>query len=398
MFIYILSFVLLYGVCSIAVLNTWTMSHSTHVFHLVDFSMGFCSRFLPGAIYNFLFDDLSVQAVSVYNFIIYIIFLILVAFLCAKLVNNSAKESKPAMLTTLLFFLTGPTIFSMLNFERGTLDHYWIYFASLSILFLSNKYFYALIVIFSLLSVMVNVGSMITYIPFIVLLMIYKTTVLTVKKEKTYLWCIISFTIISTFLLTLYFLVYERSNLVYSFEDFNSILKSRGYEQNISTYYSSILYSESYYDEATAETFDYLNANYTGFLARLFFRISVTFDSLEFLDVVHPLLLMTPVLVIIFSFISKTFKSTGNKIKKFTLLCMCGMFFLTLLGGAIFSSDSCRFLGHAYTLLFASVLYISQYEKDSVSVLCKTITKNIPACFLILYCICYSSVLLNPVG
>ncbi|MBE6775764.1 MAG: hypothetical protein E7543_06190 [Ruminococcaceae bacterium] len=396
-FFAIFLFLSVYGIGSIFILDTWTMPSSTYVFHLVDFSMGFCSRFLPGAIYNFLFDNTSIHAVSVYSFVMYLFFLALVAFLSQKLINKADKEIKSSLMITLLFFFTGPTIFSMLNFVRGSLDHYWIYFAALSVLFLSNKYCYGLIAVFSLLCVMVNVGAMVTYVPFIVLLMMYKTTTISNKKEKNSLWFIIMLTISLCLLLTVYFMIFERSNLVYDLEDFSAILKSRGYVEDKSYYFSTILYSEDYYDETEVAVLNSLNATYPGSIARLLFRIWLTLKSLNFEEAFYPLLLMFPALVIIFSFISKVFKSNKNKIRKFTLFCMCGMFFITIFSGLFLSTDTCRFLGHSYTILFTCALYISQYEKENTADLYKTISKKVPLCFILIYCLCYCFVLFDPV-
>ena len=396
-FLFIATFLLVYEVASVLVLNSWMMPHTTVVFHLVDFSMGFCSRILPGAIYNFLFDNNSVELISLYNFILHILFLFGLAFISSVFIEKAEKENKLFWFIVLFFFFTGPTVFSMYNFERGTMDHYWAYFTLLSVFFLSSKYCYGLIVLTSLLCVMTNVGSMVTYIPFIVLLMIYKTTVINDKKDKALLWVAIVLTVLSSAALTVYFLINEQSNLTYTFDEFNQILNSRGYT-GISPYYASNFYYNDFFTTDGESLLAYTGNTFSDLMKELLFRISVTFEDFSIWDTIFPLLLALPLIIAIFIFFIDAFKKKTNIVKKFVFLGIITMFIVTLFAGLIFSTDTGRFIGHAFTLLFASMLYViwseNEYEVEKI----RLIVTGIPTNFIILYGICYSTVLLNPVG
>ena len=52
----IFAFVLLYDFLAVGI-EPWDSANVYYSFYLIDFSFGFCSKILPGAIYNFLFDD-----------------------------------------------------------------------------------------------------------------------------------------------------------------------------------------------------------------------------------------------------------------------------------------------------------------------------------------------------
>ena len=77
---------------------------------------------------------------------------------------------------------------------------------------------------------------------------------------------------------------------------------------------------------------------------------------------------------------------------------MVYMFFCTFIFGVFFSTDVVRFLGHAYSILFASFLYVTYKEKgDGFDFIRKSIEK-IPKNYIALYCMCYVFMVFDPMG
>ena len=98
-----------------------------YTFHAVDFSMGFCTKLLPGSIYRLLVGIYSREAVSVYLLFVYLFFVILLAVLAEQFMRKF--ESNPrAAITFIIFFLTGPLTFNIFAVELGMLDFYWVIF------------------------------------------------------------------------------------------------------------------------------------------------------------------------------------------------------------------------------------------------------------------------------
>ena len=170
-----------------ASMNPMGLSDVCYPYFLVDFSMGFCSKLLPGAIYNFFFNNTSKEAVFSFNTIVFLAFVFIILVLLEKILLNHEEKNRTNIILLTVFFLTGISTFPMYVYKMGSLDSFWMYFTVLSVLFLSDKRLYLLIIPSSLMVIMVNYGSLFIYIPFILLLMIYKTTVVQDKNEKTFL-------------------------------------------------------------------------------------------------------------------------------------------------------------------------------------------------------------------
>ena len=148
---------------------------------------------------------------------------------------------------------------------------------------------------------MVNFGSMICYVPFIVLLMIYKTTVVDDKKEKAYLWSIVVAVIISSVLLCAYFLMFEQNNLKYSFEKFSQILEDRGF-QGTPVYYGMNLYGIDFFDAVDFEHINSIDSPVLRGIVLIFHRIAFNISKVNIQQGIAPMLLSFPVVGLIVSY------------------------------------------------------------------------------------------------
>lgn len=397
-FIFFSLLIVVYNFVVTAELRPTQLSDVCYPYFLVDFSMGFCSKLLPGAIYNFFFDNTSRVAVFTYNTVIFIAFMLIISIMLEKLMLKTEEKYRTSMFFLSILFLTGISIFPMCVYKMASLDSYWMYFTVLSMIFLSNKKLYLLIIPASLMIIMVNFGALIVYIPFIVLLMIYKTTIIQDKKEKNFLWFVIIASAIFSVLLSMYFLIYEQSNLVYTFEEFTRILNDRGYE-GASKYYATGLYSEPYYETVD---YDHINSIESPFLRAIvfvFYRVLLTLEIIDIEKGIAPILLCLPVAILIFYFFKQLIKRENICItKKFVLFCMSAMFFITIILSTVFSSDMVRFIGHAYTLLMASFFYVVYYEGNNSLVFVENWLSKIPKTLVLLHFVCYFFMVFDPEG
>ncbi len=395
--IYFLGFIA-YNFFVTASMNPMGLSDVCYPYFLVDFSMGFCSKLLPGAIYNFFFDNTSKESVFTFNTIVFLVFVFIVLVLLEKILLLHEGKNRTGIFLLTFFFLTGISVFPMCVYKMGSLDSFWMYFTVMSVLFLSDKRLYLFIIPSSLMVIMVNYGGIFVYIPFILLLMIYKTTVIQDKKEKALLWIVASVSFVLTVLLSGYFVLYEQSNLVYTFEEFSEILSSRGYE-GVSKYYATGLYMEPYY-----ETIDYegINNIESPLLRALFFvfqRFLFTLETISFGNGIAPMLLCLPVVVLVFLCFKAFLKQKNdNRLKKAVIICICLMFFLSIGACIAFSADVVRFIGHAYSLLLATFFYIVYYERENITNHLSKLLSKIPQFVIIIYMVLYALVVFDPEG
>lgn len=381
-----------------ASLNPLRLSDVCYPYFLVDFSMGFCSKLLPGAIYNFLFDNTSRVAVFSYNTFIFIAFVLVVFVMLEKLILRVGYDDRKNFFCMSILFLTGISVFPMCVYKMGSLDSYWIYFTILSVVFLSDRRLYLLIIPSSLMVIMVNFGGIFVYIPFIILLTIYKSTVIQEKSEKYYLCVVAAITTVLSILLSGYFVIYEQGNLVYTFEEFTQILNNRGYD-GVSRYYATGLYSEPYYDTVDYAGINGIESPIYRALYFVFQRFLLTLKMTAFEKGVLPFLVSSPTVVVVIYCFNKFIKCHGiSGLKKFVLFCMSAMFFMSIAICIIFSSDVVRFIGHAYSLLIASFFYVVYYERENISGILTALIKKIPKAVVFLYYLMYVFLVFDPEG
>ncbi len=379
-----------------ASMNPMGLSDVCYPYFLVDFSMGFCSKLLPGAIYNFFFDNTSKEAVFAFNTVVFLVFVFIILVLLERLLLRFEGKNRKSIMLLTVFFLTGISTFPMYVYKMGSLDSFWMYFTVLSVLFLADKRLYLLIIPSSLMVIMVNYGSLFVYIPFILLLMIYKITVVQDNKEKSLLWTAAAVTLVSTVLLSGYFVLFEQSNLVYTFEEFSAILTERGFE-GVSKYYATGLYSEPYYETIDYEGINSIESPLSRALYFAYQRLLFILKTVNFRNSIAPMLMCLPVVAAVFlCFKAFLKKKNDNRLKKAIIICMSLMFFLSIAACAAFSADVARFTGHSYTLLLTSFFYIMYYERENVADCLSELLSKIPQFIVVIYTLVYAFMVFDP--
>ena len=362
-------FGVLIGYCFIANSMHWgQITEISYANHIVDFSVGFCTKLLPGAVCNFLLGEVTRENLQIFLSILIVLCFMLVAILLEKLVLSQKKESRIYLIIISMFFLTGIFTF-FFHFESLVwFDFYWLFFSVLSFFALMKKETYILVIPFMLAAIMSHYGAIICYVPFIAIVMLYKISQTTEKKEKMYLWIVWLVLVISALGLSVYMITTEAENVKMSFDEFNQFFLSKGVSEDCLEPYQVYFFRDKVIEMREAE----YPVRYEEFVNKikhfekvlpellyvLFFQIYSTFLLAKTETVIPYLLLLVPLIAVIYAtfiFDYKTDKS--NKLKRFSLLCIMVLFFFTLIGGRILSIDTVRWISNALIPVLAFFFY-----------------------------------------
>lgn len=380
-------------------MQVWKVDDITYSFHVVDFSLGFCTKLLPGAVCNLLFGELTRFKVSVYLNILIAICYFIVSLLLEKILLAVDKEHRKTFVILFAFFLTGPATFSIYTDAFCWLDFYWLFAAVLALVCLCKKQLYVFVLPLMLVAVMVHFASILCYVPFIAIIMLYKISCTDDKKEKTYLWIIWVLTVVSALGLTLYMVVFEVENVTVTMEEMNSMLEARGV-MNFK-YYDFAFFRDEVADKMpeyyTAETLGVVNnIDMTQSPVKIFFdmimqQIYINVNVSTIKEDIKHIVMIAPVVFFLYRVTAyKLKRSSDNRLKQFSVFCAMALFFVTLFFGYLFSTDNIRWLSHSLTPLFAFLLYMYYKEGDEYRNAVTDFLSKIPATVLICYLSIYA--------
>ncbi|MBR5826306.1 MAG: hypothetical protein IKY78_04380 [Clostridia bacterium] len=376
-------FILVYSCIVPGGLQAWETTSVTQSFHAVDFSMGFCSRILPGAIYDFLFGAVNEQVLNIYLAVLMIVFFLVLSLFLERFILGVDSEYRFVATVFVLFFITGPATFSIYIKLPGMMDTYWLFAGLLFFVLLSKKQTWFLLFVPFLICALVHHATWLCYIPSFVLIALYKISVTQKKREKAYLWVALSLTVAAAVALTVYLVFFERDNLVYTVEEFIDVLSAKG--SNHYTYFAESFY---YYGYAPPES--------TSIFEELLFRISTNFISFNSLSRISVVVLLLPIVIFIYKFFIKQIATDSNKLKKFSYACMLLLVPCSVVATSFLSTDLIRWVGHAFLPLFASFLYVLYNEGAEAWNCVREDFQKINIKTVLIYLVFYMSVVYYP--
>ncbi len=350
-------------------MSFWRVSDHTFSLYTVDYGMGFCSRILPGAVFNFLFRELSYKNVTVFCTAIVLLMFAGVAVLLEKFITSVGSEYRLLSLFFALLILTGPASFSVFVIALGYFDLYWVGSSIVFIFLLSHKKLYFLIVPLFLISVLVHYGAIVCYIPFMAVMILLKAAFAEDKNEKLYLFVVFTVSVVLTLGITLYFILFGRANLTYSLHEFNRIIVNRGAKVTYLLDYS--LYGDvEYAEEINSVLWTSLpeDASIVQKLSLMLQQRLMATDhfaerSGTVLEKVSGAVMLIPAVCIPAAVFINTIKEKeNNTLKRFACLCSLLLFAGTLIVGLFSSTDTFRWRTNAFLPLFASFLYLLYKE------------------------------------
>ncbi len=406
-------FLLFYSICIVNKGKLPQINDLNYPFHVVDFSFGFCSKLLPGAITKLFLPTITKQSASVLETIFFILFLFLLSVNLQKVFDKVPEISKKIFLVISFLFITGPCTFGMMISQFGMLDSYTLYFSLLAMMCIASENLVFLSIPFGVAIVFVHYSTLISYIPFLTLLLFYRIVICTNEKKKKAMCIILVLFILFSFGFGLYFAIYEKGNISYTVEEFNEKLNSEGATYH--TYYEYAFYNVvDRQDDLQEELAQYkivekkINDLTSGFINTLLLqfvsRYFMLITSFKYLPMIHiqtatSLLLIIPIITIIVLSFHKEKKCSPQKKERILLSLFPIMFIFVFFFGFVFSSDLIRWLSHGYIILFSLFLFVL-YKKDNsiIPEYLFSVFHKIPKSFIILFSAAYSLTIFNPYG
>lgn len=401
----LLSFLLVYECVFSGQFKAWSVGDYPYAYHAMDYSLGFVTRILPGAICNFLFKEISVFKVTVLETVLLLIFFVCLSFLLEKLYYRFGSKDRKSGLLLIFLFVTGPCSFGIYVKELGMLDAWWLYCAVIILFLLSNKKLRPLIVVFAFVMILIYYASVICFAPFIVIVLLYQATVETDPGERRRIYVIAAAFALIAVGSALYFMSFERTNIRLSQEEFYTLLTSRGFKGNLEDIYTIVYVvppeesgitpgTDAEIWSQTGMTSDLLNQIFVRLL--MHWNIFMESTKTKYLHVLYAFLLTCPVMVLMLSFFSSRMKTEEKRVRKFVFFCMIVLFFFVN-GAALFvSTDNMKWLAHAFMLTFACFLYVLYREPQMLAERVRPLLKKIPASVLICYCLLYAVTVFHP--
>lgn len=397
--VFLFCFIVLYSIFIAGEVQIPIISDVIFSYHAVDFSMGFCSKLIVGAIYNFFFDTVKDEYILIFESILLVGFFITLSVLLEKFIYAIEPKYRKAAFILVLFFLTGPCTFSMYVKQIGMLDVYWLFACAFFFIFLSNKKLYLFMIPLFLGTLMVHYGAIFSYIPFFVIIMLYKISCCEDKKERNMLWIVTVLSSVLAIALFIYLLLFEQDNVTYTLSEFSEIMKERGVTYN--RYYEYALYRDGGEQAANyPELEKYFNTNVStaeSLINLLIIQFWVTLKSVSFTQDILPLVLISPIMFVIYKYISVIFRrDKKNYVKRFSLFCLVVLFWLTYIVSTFTSMDDLRWITHSFFPLFTSLLYILYIDRNNVEDFFENIVNNIPKNLILIYFIFYGVITIVP--
>ena len=162
-----------------------TPDESIYTYHIVDFRIGYVSRVIQGQIFQWIFPNPSRQLVKRVSLVLFILVVFCASYFLEKLYLSITSNNKSIFLYLILIFCVSGSTFHIFYRQLGMLDVYWVYAFLFFLIFLQNKKTWFLIPFSFVFMVAVHYGSLLTYIPLMAIILLYKASL----REKTSLAC-----------------------------------------------------------------------------------------------------------------------------------------------------------------------------------------------------------------
>lgn len=361
-------FILLYNSLVVKRLNLWKVTEITYAYHAVDFSIGFNSQILPGAIYNLLLgDNRSMLSASIYETVLLLLFFAGVAFMLERFILSIAPDGRPDVLKLMFFYLTGAYTFAIFTYELGMLDVYWLFFSIFALLFIKKKVVRAIVPVFFVLSLLVHFSSAVSYLVFFGILILYNASIAKNKKEKIVYFLILTVSALLSVGLLLFLLKNQGTGMNYDITAFRYFMKDRGSDYLL--YYNYAFYNK-YVDTDVVSPETYAIASPVARILavigeRIAFNFKLTSTGLkkQIHNLVATLIILAPIVAFIYKVLFRFFKAQKeNKLKKVTLLLMMVQFPFTLTA-LLYSLDIVRWFTHGFLIFFTLFIYLMYHEE-----------------------------------
>ncbi len=343
----------------------WQISPVAYEIHAVDYSIGFCSKLLPGAIYHLLIGKYDTTSLTFYIHTVTVLFMFLMSCLFQR-VCYEIRDNKVFVFVLAVLLVPGCTItFNHLLLAEGYFDIYWIIFFSAALLMVRNRFTRLVIPALCFLMVLVHYGSFLSFVPLLLLIVLLKA----VKAENVYdrksYELIFAIALIVSTASFLYFVINETANLkIADYEAFKAFLRTRGVDR--SDYFSWYLFKNT--DVITVLDIDSNRAmeeilnggdqvsKFSQIAHAIFALFKWTVVSSEYLYYIPLLFYVSPLFVISTVLVARYIKLfAANRLEKIIAVLLLLIPFLDAVEIFVASIDTQRWIGHAVLSLFTVI-------------------------------------------
>ncbi len=367
----VFAFLVFYFCCAII----QEMESVLYGFYLVDYSVGFCTKLLPGAIYNALFSSTDATSIRMYTMTLFFAFLMGLSFCIVKFATSFDKDLRPKMLIFSLVLVCGISSVTFCGKYLEMLDTYWLLFALIMLSFVRNKYLKWCIPILLIVSILVHMASAVFIMPFFVVILLLENSAKSENRGAIY--TIVSVSIAVSVLLAIYFVLNEENNILMSIDEFHEFMSKRNTElyEYVTYYYDYSLYKTHVIDGA-----EQISANFSEyilfdsenivakFLNTLYSQLFLTVNIYKASGEGFPFKLLVsclPIVILLYSYGVTTIKNNKeNKLRVFALIAAFVAFPMEFFVLLLFSPDIVRWFSHTFTVMFAVMLYDMYLYKD----------------------------------
>ena len=387
-------------VYSVAITNRfkpWEVDdYAMYSFCSVDFSYGFATKLLPGAIFNAIFGaNATRENATVFMSIIVLLIFAGVSVLLQKFLKKIPAKERTYAFVLALMFLTGAYTFSIFTKTLGVLDTYWVLFTVIFFLILENKYLKFLIPLLFAGCIFVHNASIVSYIVLMSIVLLYKISRQTDKKQKIGYIFILAVSLGVAIGLFLFFSLKE-ADLVCSIEDFHKKLLSHGSD---CFYYYDYAFFDIYQGEQYIPDFvSNINSPFLKFLYVIFYRVKLNIKVVMARWQVHltsfilALVILLPLVLLFIIFHKKRMKTSSDLFSKIIAVLMILQFPFTLLTTLPFSEDITRQFTHSFLIAFTTVLIVIYYDKKQSDTFFETFKRFADTVWCKIYVLAYVSV------
>ena len=359
----------------------FSINEIPYSYYAVDYSLGFCSRMLPGAVYRLLVGVYSKAAVEIYLTAVYAVFFVMLALLTERFVLAFPAHKKECLVLALLF-CTGPFTFAMFIRDFGMLDFYWVFFFFAALLCLPNRYLRFLVPVAAALTVMTNYGGLVSYVAPLLLIVLFFAVKEEGKRERAAYLAVFGLTLAVGVGFAVYFVLNDTSNLVYSQADFDRIVEGERHANAF--YYNTAMYRD--YDVAKYPFFrdaasipapdpqsTGLKAAVEGMVYQI--RLMAALRGSNGVLLINALSLVASLFFFLLLF--KYLKQADRPLKKAVAACMIVLPVVSEAIEILFSNDIGRWAGHSFITLLVFVFYVLHYDwKDGMRTVEKAFSKT----------------------
>ena len=394
------AFLSLYNLVVVNRMAFWDLTDMTYSCYCVDFSFGFASKLLPGAIFNALFGShASRETATIFATVIVLIFFVGLSLLLERFMLKMPEFGRNAAFVLVLFFLSGSYTFSIYTGMLGLIDTWWLLVALLFFVFLENRWLRFLIPFLFALSLMIHFSALVFVITLFSIVLLYKTSCSRENRDRKTYAVIFAFSMLIT-AVGFFLIILNEGKTLCSVEEFHEKLLERG-----TSYFHYFDYS--FFHDWFGYIFvpDYVQEVkpfFLKFFCLFYYQIKLNLYIASphidtcLLSTVSGFLVLIPAVSFIIRFHCVSFKNEKDKLKKFCSLLMIAQFPFVFILGLLFATsiDITRYYSHSFTVLLSCFIYVLFSEEKKRELFFEQFGTFENTVFLKLYYLIYASAIL----